>query len=468
MLFSSPIFVFAFLPLVYLLNLKMPVKISNVFLTMASLLFYAWGEPVYILLLIASVTVNYYAALLIARSNKYKKTIFIISLIFNIGLLVIFKYTGFLLGTITGLMQLNYEVPAIALPLGISFFTFQIMSYVIDVYMGRVEVQRSYLKLMLYISFFPQLVAGPIVKYKDIEDRLKSRKVTIEGTAAGIKRFIIGLSKKLLIANTFALPADKIFALQGNELNIAIAWIGAISYLIQIYFDFSGYSDMAIGMGKMFGFDFLENFNYPYVASSVQEFWKRWHISLSSWFKEYLYIPLGGNRKGKVRTSINRITVFFFTGLWHGADFTFIVWGLYHGFFLMMETFGMVKPKSWPRALRHTYTLLVVTVGFVIFRAESMAQVGFFMKNMFSGFTFRESTRATVGLLLNPLIISSFIIALIFSMPVLPWLRGKIEASTRFRILKDAICAAACLGLYILCMLNLSSSSYNPFIYFRF
>lgn len=467
MLFCSPIFVFAFLPLVFLINFKLPLKISNIFLTFMSLLFYAWGEPIYIILLLFSIIFNYILAILMMKGRR--KLLFIVCLIFNLGLLGVFKYTAFIVKTFFSVFNINYAVPSISLPLGISFFTFQVMSYVIDVYKGRVEPQKSLLKLMLYISFFPQLVAGPIIKYKDIAPRLDKREITVQSTVSGIKRFIIGLSKKLLIANVFAVPADKIFSMPDGEVNIIIAWIGAISYVLQIYFDFSGYSDMAIGMGRMFGFDFMENFNYPYIARSVQDFWKRWHISLTSWFREYLYFPLGGNRKGRLRTGINRLTVFFFTGLWHGAAFTFIVWGLFHGLFLTLETYGFMKKASDKiRPLGHIYTLLVVTVGFVIFRSESLSQAFNLIGNMFGGFVFTQSMRAAVGLLINPLLLVSLCLAVVFSTPVMQILGARLESMKGHRTAVDTFSGVISLGLYLLCILNLSTSSYNPFIYFRF
>lgn len=466
MLFSSPIFIFAFLPLVYLINLKCPIKISNVFLTIASLFFYAWGEPVYIILFLGSVTANYILTALMMKSHK--KLFFTICIIMNLGLLAVFKYAGFFVQSSNAALGFNLGVPSIELPLGISFFTFQTMSYVIDLYKGKVEFQKSYLKLLLYISFFPQLVAGPIVKYKDIAERLDNRKITVSATTEGIQRFIKGLSKKVLIANVFASAVDKIFAMQTGELNITLAWIGAVSYVFQIYFDFSGYSDMAIGMGKMFGFDFLENFNYPYISASIHDFWKRWHISLSSWFREYLYFPLGGNRKGKFRTALNRTVVFFFTGLWHGANYTFIIWGLFHGLFLTLETIGIIKPdKGRLKWLGHIYTMLVVTVGFVIFRADNITQAASIISNMFTGFTFNESTKTAAGLILNPLLAVSFFFAVIFSTPLLRIIREKLD-KTRFKPAVGLVSGAVSLGLYFLCILNLSTSSYNPFIYFRF
>ena len=464
MLFSSPVFLFAFLPIVYLINLKCSVKLSNAVLLVASLFFYAWGEPVYIFLLLFSVAVNYLLTLFMIKSHK--KSAFAFSIIFNLSLLIVFKYAGFFVQVLNSALGLNLAVPNIRLPLGISFYTFQMLSYVIDLYKGTVNFQKSFLKLLLYISFFPQLIAGPIVKYKDIAPRLTNRKVTLYSTTEGVRRFIWGLSKKVLIANVFALAADKIFAMTKGELNITIAWIGALSYVIQIYYDFSGYSDMAIGMGKMFGFDFPINFNYPYISTSIHDFWKRWHISLSAWFKEYLYFPLGGNRKGKFRTALNRIIVFFCTGLWHGANYTFVIWGLFHGFFLMLETFGVIKkPRARLRPLGHLYTMLVVTIGFVVFRADTLTHAGYFLKNMIAGFDFSHNTALTVRLLLNPLLIACFFPAVIFSTPVAGILSRKTE---KIKGYKNAAANMVSLCLYILCALSLSTSSYNPFIYFRF
>ena len=340
MVFSSMVFLCIFLPVVFLLHLILPgIRAKNWMLLLASLVFYAYGEPVYVLLMIASAFVNYLSALLIEKKPSGKKAVMTINVILNLGVLVLFKYTGFLAGSFNSIFGTAVPVPAIRLPIGISFFTFQAMSYVIDVYRGVTEPQKNFGKVLLYISFFPQLIAGPIVKYHDIAQEIENRTQTVDGVMNGIRRFIAGLSKKVLISNTVGLVADTLFAADISGLNAAAAWIGAISYMLQIYFDFSGYSDMAIGLGEMFGFHFKENFNYPYISGSIREFWRRWHMSLSGWFQEYLYIPLGGNRKGKVRTVINKFIVFLCTGIWHGANVTFLFWGLYHGCFLMLEEF---------------------------------------------------------------------------------------------------------------------------------
>ena len=330
MVFSSLIFLCIFLLVVYILHLVIPsIRWKNALLIIASLLFYAYGEPVYVLLMILSTLINYFGARALG-AKSHRKLILAVVVILNLGMLGVFKYTGFVLNTLNEIGGLHIPVPNIVLPIGISFFTFQALSYVIDVYRGNVGVQKNYFKVLLYISFFPQLIAGPIVKYRDIELEVNDRKVTAEESAAGLRRFIFGLAKKVLIANTMGLTADRIFGAGNESLNILTAWIGALAYMLQIYYDFSGYSDMAIGLGRMFGFHFKENFLHPYGATSIQDFWRKWHVSLSGWFKEYLYIPLGGNRKGRLRTCINKIIVFFCTGLWHGANWSIPVAGRFH------------------------------------------------------------------------------------------------------------------------------------------
>ena len=360
MVFSSPTFFFLFLPAAFLVNLlfRRSIRWSNALLLVASLLFYAWGEPVYVLLMIFTTLVNYAAARFMERFPAQRRFWCGAAVVWSLGTLVFFKYTDFLIESINGALGLSLPLPGIALPIGISFFTFQAMSYVLDVYRGDAQLSKNYFDVLLYISLFPQLIAGPIVKYHDVDQQLHARTITIEKTAAGFRRFCFGLAKKVLIANTLAMTADAVYALPMGSVTAPTAWLGAVAYLFQIYFDFSGYSDMAIGLGQAFGFTFKENFNYPYIAQTMQEFWRRWHISLSTWFREYVYIPLGGNRKGRLRTGLNKLTVFLLTGLWHGASWNFAVWGLYHGSFLMLESYGALKPAKWPRALRHAYTLL--------------------------------------------------------------------------------------------------------------
>ena len=334
MVFSSLTFLCIFLPCILILDrIVRNIHFKNVLLLIASLVFYAYGEPVYVLLMAASALINYVCALGISKAAVLRKPVLAAAVILNLGALVFFKYSVFLVTSFNAMFGTMIPVPDVTLPLGISFFTFQAMSYVIDVYRGECNVQKNFAKLLLYISFFPQLIAGPIVKYRDIETEISSRTVSAENTANGIRRFAAGLAKKVFIANNVAVIADTVYGSLGAGIDAKAAWLGASAYMLQIFFDFSGYSDMAIGLGLMFGFHFRENFDHPYIASSIKEFWRRWHISLSSWFKDYLYIPLGGNRKGKARTVINKFIVFACTGIWHGANWTFLLWGLYHGCF---------------------------------------------------------------------------------------------------------------------------------------
>ncbi|WP_341456860.1 MBOAT family O-acyltransferase [Anaerofustis stercorihominis] len=389
----------------------------------------------------------------------------ILDVIINLGMLGIFKYSSMVVISLNNILNLNFTVPNILLPIGISFHTFQILSYVIDVYYNRVKVQNNYFKLLLYISFFPQLIAGPIVKYHDINEQIDNRKQIPEEVAKGIRRFIVGLSKKVLISNVMALAADNIYSYNLTDINIVLSWIGAISYMLQIYFDFSGYSDMAIGLGKMFGFNIKENFNYPYYADSIKDFWRRWHISLSSWFRDYLYIPLGGNRKGKVRTCINKIIVFFFTGLWHGANWTFVVWGLYHGLFLLLEEY-LNFIKKMPKVIRHIYVIIVVAVGFVMFRANTLYQGIYFIKQMFTGYSFSPLSISLAYEQLNPLFIIVLIIAIIGSLPVKKYIKNKVDLNKYKQI--ETVYYILSIVLLLICIINLSGSTYNPFIYFRF
>ncbi|MDE6092571.1 MAG: MBOAT family protein, partial [Ruminococcus sp.] len=340
-------------------------------------------------------------------------------------------------------------------------------SYVIDAYKEPKYIQKSFYKLALYITFFPQLVAGPIVKYYDFAEQIDKRKTNPEKTAQGIRRFITGLSKKLLIANTMAVTADYVYGIEINKLTFPLAWLGAVSYMLQIYFDFSGYSDMAIGLGAMFGFDFKENFNYPYISGSMQEFWRRWHISVSTWFKEYLYIPLGGNRKGKVRTALNKLFVFFCTGLWHGASLNFIVWGLINGAFMMIESYRIINTEKWFRPFRHIYTLLVTVTAFVFFRAENISSACHFIGKMFSPSHSSAESMTVFRQQLTPMFIIMLVLACIFSMPVWQMVRRKIT-SQKLLSAGEMCSYGVSLILLIVCILTLSSASYNPFIYFRF
>ena len=471
MVFSSLVFLCIFLPVVLILHTVIRNrKVQNGLLLAASLLFYAYGEPVYILLMLASALCNYVIALLMEKRRT--KLMIALAVAVNLALLGVFKYTGFLLTNLNAVFGVSIPVPEISLPIGISFYTFQALSYVIDVYRDQVAVQKSYAKLLLYISFFPQLIAGPIVRYKDVALEIDERTVDTRQIAFGLRRFIMGLGKKVLIANAMGAAADYIFNHGAANLNIIGAWIGAIAYLMQIYYDFSAYSDMAIGLGKMFGFHFKENFNYPYIAGTVQEFWRRWHISLSSFFRDYVYIPLGGNRKGRVRTVLNRVIVFFLTGLWHGANWTFVIWGLFHGFFLLLEEFLPVI-KKLPKALLHIYTLLAVTIGFVIFRADSILEAGIYISKMFSGFDFSAATMSFTIQALTPYFIVMLVAAIVGCGPIARFadrvrmLEQKEALSQRENTVQTATFVLAGV-LLVWCMIRLAGGSYNPFIYFRF
>jgi alginate O-acetyltransferase complex protein AlgI len=469
MVFSSVTFLCIFLPIVFLLHVVLPNgRLRNAVLILASIVFYAYGEPVYVLLLLVSVILNYLFGLGVA--GKRKKLFLTAAVIINVGLLFVFKYAGFFVTSLNDVLPKSaaLPVPKLTLPIGISFYTFQALSYVIDVYRGQTDVQKNFFRLLLYISFFPQLIAGPIVKYHDIAEEISNRKVTVDGIYAGIVRFSLGLGKKVLIANSMAFVADSIFAMQKSDIGILTAWVGAFAYVMQIYFDFSGYSDMAIGLGQMFGFHFLENFNYPYISGSIREFWRRWHISLSTWFRDYLYIPLGGNRKGRGRTIFNKYVVFFCTGFWHGANWTFLVWGLFHGSLEMLEEKHWIPVhKEW-KVFNHIYTLLMVTVGFVIFRADTIKQGWDMILAMF-GFGPQGSagwvrTRA----MLSPYVLLIIVCSIIGATPLLKNLVGRVKNTKHGGALCEYGSMLVSLIILGLCMMALASQSYNPFIYFRF
>ena len=471
MVFSSLVFLCIFFPVVLVLHTVIKNrKLQNGLLLIASLLFYAYGEPVYIFLMLASALFNYIMALLL--KGRKNKVVIALTVLINIGLLGVFKYAGFFVTALNGALSLSIPVPQISLPVGISFFTFQAMSYVIDVYRGEAQVQKSYAKVLLYIALFPQLIAGPIVRYKDIAEQIDDRTVTTQDLGFGLRRFIGGLGKKVLISNAMGAAADYIFNHGAANLNAVGAWVGAIAYLMQIYFDFSAYSDMAIGLGRMTGFRFKENFNYPYVSGSVQEFWRRWHISLSTWFRDYVYIPLGGNRKGKTRTVINRLIVFFLTGLWHGANWTFIVWGLYHGFFLLLEEFIPVI-KKLPKLIRRIYTLLAVTIGFVLFRADTIGEAVTFVSRMFSGANMNAQSMAFALQALTPYFIVMLLAGILCCGPFsgltqrVRDLESKQTLTAGENLLQKATFFVA-FFLLAWCMVRLAGGSYNPFIYFRF
>ena len=470
MVFSSLAFLCVFLPVVFLLHQVIPpIAGKNALLVVASLVFYAYGEPVYVVLMIVSTIVNWAFGVALGRvsETRARKVLVAVAVIVNLAFLAVFKYAGMAVATLNGAFGLAIPLPDIALPIGISFYTFQAMSYVIDVYRDDVEAQRSYGKVLLYISFFPQLIAGPIVKYHDVAPQLSERHASLADIAAGFRRFCVGLGKKVLIANVMAVAVDNVFAAPLESVNVAAAWIAALAYLMQIYFDFSGYSDMAIGMAQMFGFRYRENFNYPYAATSVKEFWRRWHMSLSTWFREYLYFPLGGNRKGRARTVANKMCVFLLCGLWHGAAWTFVVWGLIHGLLLMMEEY--VPIHKLPKPVGWIYTLLAVTLAFVLFRADSFAQGGAIIAQMFVGWHF-EAACVTLALQqLTPLFIFTFIVAMPAALPFRIVLQQRLATAPANVVAALEIASyVAALCLLVVCMLDLSGGSYNPFIYFRF
>lgn len=475
MAFSSMTFLCVFFPLTIIIYYMIPKKalaIRNAFLMVVSLLFYAYGEPVYVLLMLFSTFWNYVMTLVfMKKEGRSQKALLIFTCIVDLIILGVFKYTGMIVNSINSVANMAIPVPQITLPIGISFFTFQAMSYTVDVYRGNAKAEKNFFKVLLYISFFPQLIAGPIVRYSDIAEEIDSRYASAEDVAQGIRRFILGLSKKVLISNALGLAVDSIYALETNQIGMLTAWIGAIAYMMQIFFDFSGYSDMAIGLGRMFGFHFKENFNYPYIASTIQDFWRRWHISLTNWFREYLYIPLGGNRKGKSRTWINRLIVFFCTGLWHGASWNFVIWGLYHGLFLTFETIlTRGKVEKVPRWIRHIYVLLVVCIGFVFFRAETLPQAGVMISAMFTKPVWNSVVASTTMEIVNGSLILALVLSVIFVFPIKPALGktvSRMENATHKSMMVGASYVIAVVLLFI-CIMSLAGGTYNPFIYFRF
>lgn len=454
------------MPIILLLYYIADKKFKNVLLFLASLIFYAWGEPIYILLMLATITVNYGMGLIIDRSNAHKKVWLFLSILIDLGLLGYFKYYNLLINTINSVLKIQaLNLKDIALPIGISFYTFQALSYVVDLYRNEIKVQKNWYKLALYISFFPQLIAGPIVKYKDVCEQIDIRECNIEKFAYGTKRFIYGLGKKVIISNSMALIVDSIFDLDMGYVGTGLSWCIAICYTLQIYFDFSGYSDMAIGLGKMFGFDFMENFNYPYISKSIQEFWRRWHISLSTWFKEYLYIPLGGNRKGQIRTYINLSIVFLCTGLWHGASYTFVLWGLFHGMFMVMERLflGKLLDKNPIKIINYIYTLLVVMIGWVLFRAEKLDVALSIIKNMF---IYKADNLYSVFYFVDIKAVFMVIIAIVVAI-VMPLINKKnyfVNNTGKTSVGEIILCVL----IMTYSMTMLISNTYNPFIYFRF
>ena len=469
MLFSSTTFIFMFLTLLLILYFPIKnIKYRNIILLIFSLIFYSWGEPKYIFLMLLTVLIAYMFGLLIDkyRNDKKKSKLFlVISVILILLNLFIFKYLDFSIGIINSVFKTNIGITKLVLPIGISFYTFQILSYVIDLYWGKVGVQKNYFRLLLYVSFFPQLIAGPIVRYETVEKEISDRKTTLDGFISGFKRFIWGLAKKVIIANNVAIFCDYVYN-NYSSYGSNILWVAAVCYTLQIYFDFSGYSDMSIGLGKMFGFNFLENFNYPYIATSITDFWRRWHISLSSFFRDYVYIPLGGNRVSKIKFIRNIFIVWLLTGIWHGASYNFILWGLYYAILLLFEK--MVTGKyieKLPKVLKILYSLFFITLGWVIFRVENINDLILVIKKMFS---FNNTSFVTL-FNNNAMLISTIpyiLLGIFLSIPIDKLFKTKVDKSNGIvlTLIEDLILGI----LFGISIMFLVSNSYNPFIYFRF
>ncbi|ABR48143.1 membrane bound O-acyl transferase, MBOAT family protein [Alkaliphilus metalliredigens QYMF] len=468
MVFSSLLFTFAFLPVTVVLYYSLGKNFKNIVLLTASLFFYAWGEPVYVVLMCSSILMNYCIGRLIGEgdvSRQKKKLYLIISLVLNLGCLAYFKYFGMIISTISSIGGWNLNVSTPALPIGISFYTFQILSYVIDVYREKIKPQKSLILCAVYITMFPQLVAGPIVNYVDIESQLTDRRMTFNKFYSGMQRFLCGLAKKVLLANNIGLLWSEVKAMPSIEISVFMAWAGIIAFTLQIYFDFSGYSDMAIGLGKMFGFRFKENFQYPYISQSITEFWRRWHISLGSWFREYVYIPLDGSRVGKKKMIRNLFIVWFITGLWHGASWNFVLWGLYFGTLLLIEKLFLQKSMTgWPKAVRHVYLLLFVVIGWVFFEFTNLNDVLNFLRLMFGigGNEFIDNQ----GIVKLKAYAFLYIVCIIATTP---WPKKLVLLfeKTHSSFYRVAVNLYYC-GLILMSTAYMVGSTFNPFIYFRF
>ena len=473
MVFSSLLFLFRFLPVVLVLYFAVPRRWKNLILLLVSLVFYAWGEPVYVLLMAVSIMVTWLGGLLVDRfknagKSRAAKASLIVSVGIGLGFLIFFKYTGFLLRTVSSLSGWRGTIPAIALPIGISFYTFQTISYIIDVYRGNAGVQKNIISYGAYVTMFPQLIAGPIVQYRTIDTQLRSRRETAEEFAEGVNRFIVGLGKKVLLANNAGALWDGVRTLEAAGIPMVDAWIGLAAFTFQIYFDFSAYSDMAIGLGHMFGFRFLENFDYPYQSRSVTEFWRRWHISLGTWFREYVYIPLGGNRKGTAALIRNTMIVWLLTGIWHGADWNFLIWGLYYGVILLIEKLLLKNVLGeLPAALSHLYCMLLVMLGWLIFSAADITNpTGYFLA-LFGLAGNGLADRGSLYLLSTNAVL---LILLIIGSTDLP--KRAAQRVLRRVSDNDAVCIVLrCVfyaGIFLISVAYLVDASYNPFLYFRF
>lgn len=475
MLFSSMTFVFVFLPIVISLYYVAKKELRNYILLGASVVFYAWGEPKYFLVMMLIVAVNYFSALLMDRFQRLRKLFITAAILVNFGVLGYFKYSNFLIENLSLLFRSNIDPIHVVMPIGISFYIFQSVSYLIDVYRREIPVQRDFYKLFLFIALFPQMIAGPILKYHDVAGQIEDREFQFEHFAYGVKRFVIGLAKKMLIANVLGAVADRVFEANGIHYPFWMTWVGALAYTFQIYYDFSGYSDMAIGLGAVFGFRFGENFNYPYISRSITEFWRRWHISLSTWFKEYLYIPLGGNRVSKSRNLFNLFVVFAATGVWHGASWNFVVWGLWHGFFIILEKLTGLHKKEFAffgRFCCHLYTVAVFLFGWVLFRANTLKDAWSFSKRMF-GVAEGSQILLPWTSFVSGEELMAFAVAILCSFPVFRKMiespePGEEDFAARQKIWKVIPVNLWVIGLFVLAVTKIANSTYNPFIYFRF
>ncbi len=464
MVFSSLVFLFAYLPITLLAYYLVPRQGRNIFLFIVNLVFYGWGEPKLVLLMVFNIFFNYIGGWLVDKYRadaKKKKLFLVLTCVLDIGILAVFKYTGMITETLNMLPFLNIPELQISLPIGISFYTFQTMSYVIDVYRDDAPVSKNFINFGTYVALFPQLIAGPIVRYRDVAEQLVNRRETLEMFTRGVKLFMVGLAKKVIIANTMGTLTTNIFATT-DENGVVGTWVGMIAYTFQIYFDFSGYSDMACGLGNMLGFEFLKNFNYPYIAKSITDFWRRWHISLSTWFKEYVYIPLGGNRKGVKRQILNLLIVWGLTGLWHGAAYNFVLWGLYYGLLLILEKFVLKKfLDRLPSFVQHIYTLFIVIIGWGLFYFTDVGQLGEFMVDLFN-FGNGICGNQAFNLIMSNL--PMLIIAAVASTPLAAMLYNRFE-HTRFMWIPETL---YCMGVLGVSTASLVNQSYNPFLYFRF
>ncbi|HJI62331.1 MAG TPA: MBOAT family protein [Ruminococcus bromii] len=464
MVFSSLVFMFAYLPITLLAYYLVPRQGRNIFLFIVNLIFYGWGEPKLVLLMVFNIFFNYIGGWLVDKYRadaKKKKLFLILTCVLDIGILAVFKYTGMITETLNMLPFLNIPELQISLPIGISFYTFQTMSYVIDVYRDDAPVSKNFINFGTYVALFPQLIAGPIVRYRDVAEQLVNRRETLEMFTKGVKLFMVGLAKKVIIANTMGTLTTNIFATT-DENGVVGTWVGMIAYTFQIYFDFSGYSDMACGLGNMMGFEFLKNFNYPYIAKSITDFWRRWHISLSTWFKEYVYIPLGGNRKGVKRQILNLLIVWGLTGLWHGAAYNFVLWGLYYGLLLILEKFVLKKfLDRLPSFVQHIYTLFIIIIGWGLFYFTDVGQLGEFMVDLFN-FGNGICGDQAFNLIMSNL--PMLIIAAVASTPLATMLYTRFE-HTRFMWIPETL---YCIGVLAVSTASLVNQSYNPFLYFRF